>query len=284
MGYSSQSKADISARIFQFQILVSVAFSPTRPMPTKFDRTVKPEGRLIGLLLISTIILILCFEYPSSEAVYVLMCLFLDAFPWMIPIESTVKHSLLSGKSLEMTLAVDNLRYFYHQSEDWYLGKDATRMIQPENASASDGKSEVSEATSFEYFHQLCGAKLLFTELEVKYQKKSCLIDYVCKMYDLLVGVSVTRVYGYYGKPMPTKKIKKLLEGKLIGIQHAQAAAVNPWNKSVLHIWTESIVYANTIASIIKTKCIAQEVILIITVANGEDDMFKNIYLGWLAI
>ena len=81
------------------------------------------------------------------------------------------------------------------------------------------GNSVESETLSFEMLKKSFNAKLLKTEMEVSYWPMGgSITDYVCYMFDSIIGVSVTRAMKYNGEftyEDANKLLVKKLKGKL---------------------------------------------------------------------
>ena len=118
---------------------------------------------------------------------------------------------------------------------------DAYRSLTVENAG---GKSEVSEALSIQYFHDKFIATNILLEKEVDYRFYNCkMVDFVCTINEVRLGVSVTRAMGY---PNPERFDREaadhLLQKKLYGLIVARNA-VNKQHrffKSILHVFCQT--------------------------------------------
>lgn len=139
------------------------------------------------------------------------------------------------------------------------------------------GNSLHSEAIAYEMLFYCEAAKLLKTETEIAYLeatgKKS---DLLLEIDQRKIGVSVTRAYHYPpGDPyLPTEALT-LLEKKVAALpdSRANAAAVDRWQRSVLHILAYDDQHADLIESAwtglnAETKANS---IVVITVTDGND-------------
>jgi len=118
---------------------------------------------------------------------------------------------------------------------------DALRSLTVANAG---GKSEVSEALSIQYFYEKYAATNILLEKEVDYRFYNCkMVDFVCSIGEVRLGVSVTRAMGF---PNPEKfemeNAEHLLRKKLFGLIVARNA-VNKQHrffKSILHVFCQT--------------------------------------------
>ncbi|ORX52470.1 hypothetical protein DM01DRAFT_1336844 [Hesseltinella vesiculosa] len=113
------------------------------------------------------------------------------------------------------------------------------------------GSSLISEAMSMEMLARLFGAKLLFTELELKYaSSRSPITDYACQIGNSLVGVSVTRAMNYR-QALTKTNARRLLLKKLSGINKSSQSVTNcSFDRQILHVWTQTSRDAATVKSL----------------------------------
>jgi len=104
------------------------------------------------------------------------------------------------------------------------------------------GNSVWSEVYSFELLKRAFGAELVKTEMEIEYYPEgSKKTDYICKIHDQLVGVSVTRAMKFKGE-FTREDAAALLNKKLFGVlQSTQNVSGDyNWKKQILHVWAEN--------------------------------------------
>jgi len=111
--------------------------------------------------------------------------------------------------------------------------------------SLNGGGSGQSEAMAFEVLTRLHRCRLVGTEDQVKYCRRSPVADMVFEKGAERVGVSVTRVYEYCKKPLVFDSVCDLLGKKRSGLRSACAAAATDWrwHSGVVFVWV-----ANTCA------------------------------------
>jgi len=167
--------------------------------------------------------------------------------------------------------------------KDLKFGTDAIRSLTINNAG---GNSTYSEALSIHYFDNIFKAKDFILEEEVEYWKDYKMVDYICTINDLRIGVSVTRAMGF-----PTvDKFKKndaetLLKRKINGLIVACDLVVDKYsfNKSILHIWCQNEEIADMVQEAyekelridsmgLKVLC---DVIVILTICD-DNDIYYN--------
>lgn len=127
------------------------------------------------------------------------------------------------------------------------LSADSARILKECNAG---GTSQASEALSLELFRKCFNAKLLKTEMEVVYfPEGGSLTDYVIKLFNRIIGVSVTRAMKYDGSEFTPEEGRHLLEKKLRGIRQSSRNSTIKWDKQILHVWTMTEETALTVIS-----------------------------------
>lgn len=116
----------------------------------------------------------------------------------------------------------------------------ALRSLEVENAG---GRSAISEMLSIDYFCRVHDAKDVTLEMEVEYWIDYKMVDYVCVVDDIRVGVSVTRAMGFpTADDFTPEQAEDLLSRKINGLIVARNAVVKRQRffRSVLHIWCQS--------------------------------------------
>lgn len=161
------------------------------------------------------------------------------------------------------------------------LSHDAQKMC--EHGTNAGGRSEISEAISFESFYGCQGATLEKTEKEIeKYLNGGPLIDYVCNIFGIKVGVSVTRAMKYKAK-LEEKEAVDFLKRKLKGATSAFKNNLNKenppmWSKQILHVWVQNEEAGNIVYKVVK-ELPDEEVsgiLVVISIANNSDFIFSN--------
>jgi len=114
---------------------------------------------------------------------------------------------------------------------------DAKRSLVTENAG---GNSEDSECVSIQCLHDRLGARDVLVEMEVTYNFKYKLCDFICTIRGERFGVSVTRAMAYYPREteFTANQALALLKKKLIGLVIAREciSEEHSFNRCILHI------------------------------------------------
>lgn len=167
--------------------------------------------------------------------------------------------------------------------QDWQLDvkpslcADAFRVLEEENAG---GSSLISESMSMELLARAFGAKLLKTEMQLRYfPTNSAMTDFSIEFDGVVLGVSVTRAISHPATPLTLENAVRLLEKKLSGVLRSTATCYNAgWNKQILHIWARSPrvvrVLEQAYASL-APELIANTLCLV-TLCNGLPELFTE--------
>ena len=152
-----------------------------------------------------------------------------DIYPCIFEIENLVRNQNKNGCILT----------HFDQSKDFCkmkLSTEALRILTTPNAGVNSIQSEV---LSFEFFKKYCNAHLLKTEMEVEYWPCGGSInDYVMYVFDMVIGVSVTRAMKFPITDMFTvEDAQLLLSKKLNGINRSSRNTLIKWAKQILHVW-----------------------------------------------
>lgn len=115
--------------------------------------------------------------------------------------------------------------------------------------------------------------------MEVEYfPQGGSITDYVCRMFDVTLGVSVTRAMHYGTAHLDEDSALRLLNKKLNGVIEATRNSLTSWSKQVLHIWAQDRHTANVI-----TKCydkvsakVRADTVVIVTSAVRCPEIFSN--------
>jgi len=149
------------------------------------------------------------------------------------------------------------------------------------NSQNAGGNSEWSEAISFEIMKTLFGAELICTEMEINYWPMGGKItDYSVRMYDELIGVSVTRALKFKGV-FREEDAFALLTKKLYGINESTRLVIeaNKWSKQMLHIWAENKNVAEVLMKVwnkMDNKLTANTFVLITVTDKNSEFIFRN--------
>jgi len=188
--------------------------------------------------------------------------------------------SFIIRQNLNLPIYLKNRFITTLNPEQISMSNGAKQIMFEENAG---GCSELSEGFSFEVLRKLFGAKLLKTEMAIKYWwphwKKT---DYSIKMNDAKIGVSVTRAMKYSGLFNKNDAIK-LLTKKLRGINESSNGVLecDEWQRQILHIWTtdeyiEKILHRTFLDLLFRKHELVKNTLVIVTVAS--EDMWWIFY------
>lgn len=158
-------------------------------------------------------------------------------------------------------------------------------MCQPGNNVG--GNSQISEAFSYEMFARWGYTKLDKTEkelLDLLGSAKKIAVDYVCEIYGVSVGVSVTRAFRFctnsFSGSFAEEDARKLLEKKLKDLIDTSKHQNNKlWEKQILHVWVQNQETAN-IVSEVAAKILKDHdylnTLVVISKAEEWDFIFTN--------
>ena len=156
------------------------------------------------------------------------------------------------------------------------ISNGAKRLMFSENAG---GASELSEGFSFEVLKKCFNAKLLKTEMEIKYiwfnhWKKT---DYSVKIGNTTIGVSVTRAMKYGSSLFDKHDAMKLLTKKLNGVNESTEGVLDchKWQRQILHIWAtdpyiETILHETFLKLLFDEPDLVGNTVIVVTVASEE--------------
>lgn len=158
---------------------------------------------------------------------------------------------------------------------------ETRRMYDTPNAG---GTSIWSECLSLEAIRTAYKkATLLRTEMEIAYLCECKITDYCLKLFDQIIGVSVTRLINfgclvdrkYKGIPFCPGMVRKLLEKKLSGIiaSTESVSDVNKWDKQILHVFCNSKSACRTLFEqyFLLPEAIRHNTFVLVTVTSGCD-------------
>ncbi|KAL3888195.1 hypothetical protein ACJMK2_000572 [Sinanodonta woodiana] len=158
------------------------------------------------------------------------------------------------------------------------LSSGARKMLSVVNAG---GNSINSEAFSYEMLRRCFMARLYQVENEVLYSiYGGKMTDYVCYLFDMKIGVSVTRHMEQHGNYIHKKKKKKksLLMRKLEGIVQSSRNSHEKWAKQILHVWVPDKHTANIVTDEYNTmdNDVKSNTVVIVTTTEECDFIYKN--------
>lgn len=138
-----------------------------------------------------------------------------------------------------------------------------------------------SEVMSFEVLRASYGADLLKTEMELQYfPMGGSITDYSVLLYDLHIGVSVTRAMKYNGTFTEEDGLR-ILKKKLGGVLQSSRLVMDPFHKQILHIFAEKEYIADVLEDLYQTSPeITEEIksttLVVVTVATNTPWIFYN--------
>lgn len=147
------------------------------------------------------------------------------------------------------------------------------------------GSSQISEAFSYELFARWGFTELEKTEKEIYNLLKpigKIAIDYVCKINDVSVEVSVTRAMNNnnsYRGCFAEKDVIKLLTDKLNDLKDATKYQNNLlWEKQILYVWVQNENTANIVSHVASKllKDHKSNTLVVISKAEESDFIFTN--------
>merc|ERR1712083_1132559 len=167
--------------------------------------------------------------------------------------------------------------------EEVSLSSGARRIMLEENAG---GQSELSEGFSFEFLRRIFGAKLVKTEMAIRYWWNSWKkTDYSVRMSGHVVGVSVTRAMKYQGI-FTRFDAHKLLRKKLFGINESTLGVLeqDEWQRQILHIWAtdeyiERILYDVFLELLFSEPDLVLNTIIMVTVTSSWWIFYQDKYI-----
>lgn len=212
-------------------------------------------------------------------------------------------------------LTHDVLVHTYKSQVPYYdikFGEGGKRILEEPNAG---GTSRWSEALSFEIIFTIFNAKLLNTEMQIKYANTSKKTDYSVEIFGSILGVSVTRAMKYGGehqdksaseqeiyrtlnakaieryeekkkqrqKPFDIDDALYLLNRKLdaVLISTEKVLSRPRWKQQILHVFCENLKIAEILRETLNDKSIIPHdllanTIVLLTVASEDPWIFYN--------
>uniref|UniRef100_A0A1I8HEZ0 CCHC-type domain-containing protein n=1 Tax=Macrostomum lignano TaxID=282301 RepID=A0A1I8HEZ0_9PLAT len=144
------------------------------------------------------------------------------------------------------------------------------------------GSSLVSEVLSYEYMRKCYQAELLKTEMEVQYfPYGGSITDYVMRLFDRKVAVSVTRALRFDGEPFTVDNGVRLLTKKLLGIRQADRNSLESWQRHVLHVWADGRAVTEALAEAhrqLPASVLGNAIVLLTCVRNCKEIFTNNLF------
>lgn len=167
----------------------------------------------------------------------------------------------------------------FNQMKPFNKMRLTSEALRIQNTPNAGGSSIESETLSFELLSKFLNARLLKTEMEVTYfPEGGSITDYVVKMFDRIVGVSVTRAMKFGEAVFTNEDAHALLRKKLKGIKNSSKNTLIKWDKQVLHVWIYDEAIAVTLWNAwheIEEEVRANTVVML-TVAKDSRELFFN--------
>lgn len=159
----------------------------------------------------------------------------------------------------------------------------AIRSITVDNAG---GKSEISEMFSMNHYILNFGATNILMEMEIEYWIRYKMVDYICSIGDINIGVSVTRAMGYpYPENFDYDKAIKLIYKKINGLIISRRAVTEKFSfqHAVLHVWCQTNYISKLITKAFydlelqKTFIDGEGIVILHTTVCDSDYIYNNI-------
>ncbi|PAA58499.1 hypothetical protein BOX15_Mlig015884g1 [Macrostomum lignano] len=124
-------------------------------------------------------------------------------------------------------------------------------------------------------------AELLKTEMEVQYfPYGGSITDYVMRLFDRKVAVSVTRALRFDGEPFTVDNGVRLLTKKLLGIRQADRNSLESWQRHVLHVWADGRAVTEALAEAhrqLPASVLGNAIVLLTCVRNCKEIFTNNV-------
>jgi len=171
-------------------------------------------------------------------------------------ISVSVSHTFVVDSILSNAEKCGLLRYYFTSNKktlrSMSLCDGSRKILTVPNAG---GTSEVSEALSFEFLSFVFRAKLVQTEMELKYWPQGCKItDYSVVVPtvhgEVKLGVSVTRALKFKGT-FTEEDATHLLKKKLDGVNVSTRCVVSDrWERQILFCWCKEDYIAELVGKV----------------------------------
>ena len=140
------------------------------------------------------------------------------------------------------------------------------------------GRSENSEALSCDVLGTMFGARLIATEMELKYWPlNSKITDFSVSIRGEVFGVSVTRAMKYAGT-FTEADAYRLLTKKLLGVNASTKAVLKRfrWQKQILHVWAEYKYIAHVLENVYESLSeeVRHNTLVVVTVCENAPWVF----------
>lgn len=140
------------------------------------------------------------------------------------------------------------------------------------DASLNGGNSRASEAMAYKVLNRTHGATLHANETQVKYKRKSKVVDMILECGNQRAGVSVTRVYNYRSNPLSSHAVYALLNKKLLALESARDAVDDAfkWEQGVVFVWVAKASHLELVVDAWKeaTRDITRDVLVVCNSTN----------------
>lgn len=149
------------------------------------------------------------------------------------------------------------------------------RMLVNPNAG---GSSKYSEILSYEILRSMYAARLVWSEMELKYFPSGGKItDYSAEVFGHYVGVSVARAMKFRGTFVDADALR-LLHKKLYGINCSSATVVGSFHKQILHLLAEHEYIAEVLQNVYPQldSHLRSNTIVIVTVVKDAPWVYYN--------
>ena len=136
------------------------------------------------------------------------------------------------------------------------------------------GSSLSSEVLSYEILARAFGARLDYTEMELRYTPGSKLTDYAATVFGERLGVSVTRALRHGATRLDAESASRLLEKKLSGIIVSSRNVQNVrFSKQLLHVLARNYHDAQLLERqyALLPEALRTNTIVLITLCHGID-------------
>ncbi len=161
------------------------------------------------------------------------------------------------------------------------LSPGGQTILETPNAGGSSIESEVM---SFEVLRFCEGAKLLKTEIDIKYAEPdggpAAMTDILVEIGGMKVGVSVTRAYRPPNQTLTDADVKNLLERKLedINVSSQRVVAADKWVKQVLHVFAVNKNAADAVARVLPgiDAALKADTVVLVTQTTGGGFVYCN--------
>jgi len=168
---------------------------------------------------------------------------------------------------------------YFNQTKPFKNMKLSAQALLVCNTPNAGGSSVESETLSFEMFKSLYNATLLKTEMQVAYfPEGGSITDYVIRMFDQEIGVSVTRAMKFDSSEFTLEDANVLLKKKLRGVQQSTRNSLFKWDKQILHVWLfdRNVIHTLLCAWQKLEAELKHNTVMVMTLARNSPEVFTN--------